>query len=362
MLYSLTMTGAVHLSERFVDLLRSTSLFTRIAIGNAIVIVIGAIAGTLLTRHLTDVAADFWLITLFATLGIILSVAMNFWIIRKALKPLNELRGIVDGIQTGSASIEQLHLTNPDPDIELLAEALASLIKQIETSNQRLRALSENAIDAQEDERKRIARSLHDDTGQALSMLIINLERLENRLSDDESGLSDQVAGARKLAANTLNELRKIISGLRPSILDDLGLVPAIRWYARTNLEGGGVKVEFDAPEEGFELPGGVRTTLFRIAQEAVSNILRHAKAAHVWIKLQKNEKQVYLSITDDGQGFDSARAMDEAADAQHWGLVGIQERVDLIGGEFRISSATGKGTHLEISIPLNSQSEIADG
>jgi two-component system sensor histidine kinase UhpB len=356
------MSGATRIRQRFFDLLRSTSLFTRIALGNAIVIVIGAVAGTLLTRHLTDAAADIWLITLFATLGILLSVAVNFWIIRTALKPLHELRSLVGEIQTGIATIDQLQLTNPDPDIDLLAAALVSLIKQIEKSNQSLRALSENAINAQEDERKRIARSLHDDTGQALSMLIINLERLENRLSNDELEVKDQVSKTRNLAANTLNELRKIISGLRPSILDDLGLVPAIRWYARSNLEGAGVKVMIDAPEEGFELSGGLRTTLFRISQEAIGNILRHAQAHNVWLKLQKNEKQVYLSIKDDGQGFNPSNVLSEATKAQHWGLIGIQERVDLIGGEFRISSQAGEGSHLEIIIPLNSNHEIEDG
>jgi two-component system, NarL family, sensor histidine kinase UhpB len=359
MIYSLAMTGSVRIRQRINDRLRSTTLFTRIALGNAIVIVFGAIAGTLLTRHLTDVAADIWLIIFFATLGIWLSVVVNFWIIRTALKPLHELRRIVEGIQVGSASVEQLNLTNPDPDIELLATALSSLITQLESSNQRLRALSERAIHVQEEERKRIARSLHDDTGQALSTLIFNLERLENRFHESESEMRDQVGNARKLAANMLNELRKVISGLRPSVLDDLGLIPAIRWYARTNLEGAGVNVTIDAREEGFELPGGLSTTLFRISQEAVANIIRHAQAKNVLISLKKNEKQVYLVIKDDGRGFDPSQALDEATRVQHWGLLGIQERADLIGGEFRISSAPAGGSLLEVIFPIEPSNEI---
>lgn len=342
--------------------LRSTSLFTRIAIGNAVVIVFGAIAGTLLTRHLTDVAADFWLIVLFATLGIALSVAVNFWIIRAALKPLHELRQMVENIQSGTSTVESLVLTNPDPDLELLAAALSSLIRQLDTSNRWLRMLSERAINAQEEERKRIARSLHDDTGQALSMLIINLERLENRITENNADLKVQVSKARRLAVSILNELRKIISGLRPSILDDLGLIPAIRWYARTNLEHAGINVLIDAPDEEIDLPGVLKTTLFRITQEAVSNIIRHSQACNAAISLTNNEKQVYLVIEDDGQGFNMQRALREATEEHHWGLIGIQERVDLVGGEFRVTPGPGGGTRLEVSAPLVLRRELVDG
>jgi two-component system, NarL family, sensor histidine kinase UhpB len=356
------MTGTTQIRQRIEDRLKSTTLFTRIAIGNAVVIVVGAIAGTLLTRHLTDVAADIWLIILFAALGIGLSVAVNFWLIRTALRPLDELRSIVYGIQQGSATVEELKLTNPDPDIELLAAAMGSLIKQLESSNLRLRALSERAIHVQEEERKRIARSLHDDTGQALSTLIIKLERLENRLPGNEPDLKDQVSSAGKLASGTLNELRKVITGLRPSILDDLGLIPAMRWYARTNLEAAGVNVTMDAEEEGSELPGSLSTTLFRITQEAVNNIIRHAQAKNVQLCLKRNEKHVYLQIKDDGVGFDPSKEFDEATKLQHWGLIGIRERADLIGGDFRISSIPPDGTLMEVIIPLEPKSEIEDG
>jgi two-component system sensor histidine kinase UhpB len=355
------MRDLARLRQTLSSRLRSTTLFTRIAVGNAVVIIFGAIAGTLLTRHLTDVAADIWLIFIFATIGLSISVAVNFWIIHAALTPLKDLRQIVDGIQAGTKGVDDLKLTNPDPDLELLASALGSLITQLEASNRWLRTLSKRTINAQEEERKRIARSLHDDTGQALSMLIINLERLEHLLSHNAE-LKDQVSNAHKLAAGILDELRKIISGLRPSILDDLGLISAIRWYARTNLEQAGINIVIDAPDEEFNLPGVLKTTLFRITQEAVSNIIRHSQAQNAMISLTKNEKQVYLFIEDDGKGFDIQKVLDGATKEHHWGLVGIQERVDLVGGEFRVKAAHRSGTRMEVTAPIIPRSELVDG
>jgi signal transduction histidine kinase len=193
-------------------------------------------------------------------------------------------------------------------------------------------------------------------------MLIINLERLENRLSQDDAELKDQVSNAHKLAARILDELRKIISGLRPSILDDLGLISAIRWYARTNLEQAGINVIIDAPDEEFKLPGFLKTTLFRITQEAVSNIIRHSRAQNAMISMTKNEKQVYLLIEDDGKGFDIQKVLDAATKEHHWGLVGIQERLDIVGGEFQVKAAPRGGTRMEVTAPIISRSELVDG
>ena len=259
---------------------QSTSIFKRIAIGNSIIIIIGAVVGTLLTRQLTYLAADVWLIVLFAALGIILSVSINFVIVSTAMRPLRELRQYVDGVQpqqrlTG-IQIERApqYLKEADPDIGKLTLALDSMIDRLEESNQKLRALTERAIKAQEEERKRIARSLHDETGQALSILIINLERLEKSIPKNNHELKTRIEEARNLSSHSLDELRKIIYNLRPTILDDLGLIPAIRWYARTNLERSAILVEFNFPSDDLKLSPHLNTTLFRITQEAVNNIL----------------------------------------------------------------------------------------
>jgi signal transduction histidine kinase len=246
-----------------------------------------------------------------------------------------------------------VEVKNPDPYIMRMAETLRSLFTQLEERNRELQALSERAIDAQEEERRAIAQSLHDDTGQALSMLIIHLDRIDERIPATETELKKQVADARELASNSLTELRRILSGLRPAILDDLGLVPAIRWFARTNLEQAGIHVVIKAPSTPLELSPAITTTLFRIVQEAISNIVRHAGAGSVTIVLQLNKEIVHLRIEDDGRGFDPGNASRDAVELQRLGLLGIRERAELLGGDVEIESAPEKGTRLQVSIPL---------
>jgi len=326
------------------------SLFLRIVIGNAAIIIFGAVIGTLVTRHLAQQAADWWLITLFAAGGIALSLLINFWIVGAALNPLRDLGRLATRLQSGDPAVE---LKNPDPYTTRMAETLRSLFLQLEERNRELHALSERAINAQEEERRAIAQSLHDDTGQALSMLIIHLDRIDEHIQPQQRELKKQVSDARILASNSLIELRRILSGLRPAILDDLGLVPAIRWFARSNLEQVGIHVVVKAPSVPPKLSPAITTTLFRIVQEAVSNIVRHAGAKSVVIVLQVNGGTVQLRIEDDGRGFDPGDASRDAVELQRLGLLGIRERAELLGGEIKIESAPEQGTHLHVSIPL---------
>lgn len=333
------------------------SLFTRIAVGNAFVIALGAIFGTILTRHFSN-TLEGWLIGLFAACGIILSLLVNFYILDAALHPLRELRKMAEKISGGGDPQFDL-LKNPDADTVRLASALRSLVNQLNERNLELHALSERAIFAQEEERKSIARSLHDDTGQALTMLIISLDQLENRLSREQEVLKDTIQETRQLAANALSELRRIVFGLRPAILDDLGLVPAIRWYARSNLEPTGIQVEVQAPEHFPEIPPEISISLFRISQEAVNNILRHAEASSVQIILTYQPTSISMEVRDDGVGFNQQVASREALSSHHLGLLGLKERTELLGGQVRLESTLGRGTSLQVEIPLSSTIEI---
>jgi two-component system sensor histidine kinase UhpB len=329
-------------------------IFYRIAIGNGLVIVIGAIVGVLVTRHLAvSAAADLWLIVVFAAIGVLISLGINCWIIEKALRPLHELKDWVNEQQPENPSTPSQLIMERDPDISQLAEALNSLIQQIEEKNCSLHALTARAIHAQEEERIRIARSLHDDTGQSLSTLVFKLEHLSQQVPEKEIELKSKIHSTYILASDTLNGLRKIVSGLRPSILDDLGLVPAIRWYARTNLENAGVLLNMEAPEVLSGLTPELTTTLFRIAQEGINNIVRHSQAQTASVILRQESKEIYLRIEDDGQGFNYNPDSGYNLNSQRWGLLGIRERVELVGGEVGIYSQPGSGTLLEIWIPL---------
>lgn len=335
----------------FLEKFTRISLFTRIAVGNGLVIVAGAIFGTLLTRHFSNIL-DGWLIGLFAVIGISLSLLINFLILNAALHPLRELRKLTDQISySGNLPLERLR--NPDSDTISLAATLQSLVNQLEERNQQLHALSARAIDAQEEERKSIALSLHDDTGQALTMLIISLDQLEVHIPAQDTNLINEIRASRLLASNALAELRRIVFGLRPTILDDLGLISAIRWYARTNLGAAGISFEVEAPDSLPALSSQISISLFRISQEAINNILRHAAAHSVRIRIYVQSNSIYLEIKDDGRGFDLRTTSEEALQNHHLGLLGLRERAELLGGNFLIESSPGHGTRLEVCLPL---------
>lgn len=170
----------------------------------------------------------------------------------------------------------------------------------------------------------------------------------------DDPELSRQVNESHKVATLLLENLRKVIWDLRPTILDDLGLVPAIRWYARTNLERSGVQVEVGRGIEAMRLPPHLETMLFRILQEAVSNILRHAGASKVSIDLRPEEGQVVLEVRDNGRGFDVEKTTGEAVTRKQLGLLGMQERVALVNGTVKVESTPGEGTTLWVYVPLH--------
>jgi two-component system sensor histidine kinase UhpB len=339
--------------QPLVNRLKRTPIFYRIAIGSAVIIVTSAVIGTFLTHILTGIAATLWHFVIFASIGVFISLILNFTIIRLSLRPLRELRQIVNQIQEGSAEVDQLALEDTDPDIHHLTLAMNSLICQLKTSNQQFRELSARAISIQEDERKRIARSLHDDTGQSLSTMMISLDRLEKQIPPDNAELLSRLKAIRQMAADSLECLRGIIYDLRPAILDDLGLLPAIRWYARTNLEQVGINVEFDYPADIPFLPQPLTTTLFRVAQEGVNNIIRHSQAKNASISLGMQDNEVYLRLHDDGHGFNPAQLGSGSVNMQHWGLVGIQERIELVGGKMCVLSNPEQGTTLQVYIPL---------
>ncbi|RCK76092.1 MAG: two-component sensor histidine kinase [Anaerolineae bacterium] len=331
----------------------SLTISQKIILGNSLIIIVGAIAGTLITRNLTYQAADPLLILFFSSAGIFLSVSLNAIILRTALKPLSDLRNFVSKLQNNPDTTD-VNFEHSDPDIAQLVSVLKLLLGQIQQRNRELQALSQQAICAQEEERKRIAQSLHDDTGQALSSLVFSLERLENRLADESSDLKEKISSCRILATNTLKELRKIILDLRPSILDDLGLIPAIRWYGRSRLEEAGIRFNFSAPEDFPPLPDWISTCLFRISQEAINNIVKHSKATQARITLQQEIDGVSLTIQDNGIGFQSEEYPQLALDEGKWGLLGMKERAESIQAILKVNSSEQKGTTVTVFVPLH--------
>jgi signal transduction histidine kinase len=154
------------------------------------------------------------------------------------------------------------------------------------------------------------------------------------------------------MAVQSLDELRRLISDLRPSHLDDLGLPAALRWYASEIESRTDLKIHVDAPTGPCVLPIQIKTALFRVAQEALTNVIKHAEAENVWIKVQRSDWDVWLEVWDDGSGFDSAQL--SSSGTSSWGLLGMQERVALCGGRLNLETAPGEGTKISVAIPCH--------
>jgi signal transduction histidine kinase len=219
--------------------------------------------------------------------------------------------------------------------------------------------LYKRIVSAQESERQRIARELHDETGQALTAIGMGLRGLEGGLqTSGQTGSIKNLRELESLTAHSLDELQRLIADLRPSHLDDLGLSSALRWYAgnvqeRTRLE---VQVETRGNEPG--MPSLVKTALFRIIQEALTNVIKHAGATRVRILLTYSSQKIHARVIDDGQGFNPVTV--ESAGRISWGLKGMEERASLLGGKLKVSSKPGEGTTVEVTVPF-SQEETSE-
>lgn len=211
--------------------------------------------------------------------------------------------------------------------------------------------LLEKVITAQEDERKRIARDLHDDTSQSLSALIYSLEALEARCAD--ATVRGALATMRQRVAQILDGIHKLIFDLRPSMLDHLGLCVALRWYAETHLQPLGMRVHLEEHGTNRRLPPQMETALFRVVQEAINNIAKHSGARNVRLNFDCSNGALRIEVEDDGIGFDVNEIAPATDLRRGLGLVGMQERVGLLGGKITVHSYPGQGTHVAIYVPL---------
>lgn len=210
-------------------------------------------------------------------------------------------------------------------------------------------------ISAQEEERRRIARELHDETAQVVVVLALALDSAMATMAPGAS--RDRMAEAKALTLRTLDGIRSLCFDLRPSVLDDLGLFPAIEWYAVNTLKplGVAVRCEFDETVK-FSLPAQINIALFRAAQEAITNVAKHAKAETMLIQCTAEPKAITIELEDDGQGFDPAGFSSATSDGRGLGLEGMKERVELLGGSARIESAPGQGTRVVLTVPRGSE------
>lgn len=226
--------------------------------------------------------------------------------------------------------------------------------RQTERTEQELRRLSQELVRAQEDERRSISRELHDEVGQMLTALRMELSNLEQLRIADGHQFEEHLEAARRIAVQALNTVRDLAMGLRPSILDDLGLGPALQWQAREFSRRSNVPVTVDIQGNLENLSDLHSTCIYRIVQEALTNCAKHAQARAIEVRLRGDSDQLSLIVKDDGVGFDPRMPCSKGL-----GLIGIEERVRELGGMLKVSSRLGRGTDLQVSIPLLQEARV---
>jgi two-component system sensor histidine kinase UhpB len=210
-------------------------------------------------------------------------------------------------------------------------------------------------IDSIEEEKRNIALSLHDETSQTLAAVKNELEMLMSRIPANDQKSKKSLEVIRRHILNMTEGTRRISYSLHPSQLEDLGLVPAINWYAEKFVRSKRLKVEVGDAGFNEELPLYVGLTLYRIAQEALANVVRHADAKNVEVKITKGYPEVIMVITDDGKGFDTGAS---SPIKNGLGIIGMRERVEGLNGSFRIKSSPGMGTSIRVTLPLEVEND----
>jgi signal transduction histidine kinase len=262
---------------------------------------------------------------------------------------------IVEGNLVGSLNLRSdLPRAFTREDVEIAREVAgplaiviqqARLSEELRDSNERLRLLSRRLVDAQEKERRRLARELHDEIGQAMTAIKISLQTAQRRAQNGvtEPQLEESIA----IVDRALRQVRDVSLDLRPSLLDDLGLVATLRWYLDRHTQSGGCKASLQVSPLDLRLPSELEIVFFRVVQEALTNVTRHARAQNVHVNLLLHEEAVELTVRDDGVGFDVQDALESAMAGTSMGLLGMQERVRLAGGEIDIISTPERGTEI---------------
>lgn len=320
-------------------------LFYKILVANAITLTVVVVVATVFAR-----AAGGHGTLLFATLlagGLLISVITNAVILRLALLPLRRLQGTAEQVEAGDlhARVEASELA--DADLARLMATFNTILDSGEVYRRRLRDIAARALNATEEERKRIARELHDGTAQTLAALRVRL-RVARSAEDAET----QSALLERISADlgeATEEIRRIAQGLRPPALDMLGLAPAIESCARSVGDTTGLELETEITGVEDLLAPEAELALYRIVQEALSNVARHSSARTVRVRLGPVGRAVSVSIEDDGRGF----AVRDEMSNRGLGLFGMQERAAYVGGTVEIESEPGRGTRIRATIPV---------
>ena len=326
---------------------RDDSLIGQIVAANVVLFALTLLAASVASGLDLGSSNERWEFMIIA-LAIVLTLCTNLWMLQRRFRPLERLIDEIESIDPSEPSPLELRRSNPVEEIDRLASSFHGLLQRIEEERRRSGQL---AMRAQEEERRRLARDLHDEVNQALTAILLRLEALAHETPPERA---PEVAELKRLVNQAMDELLNLARQLRPSALDDHGLVPAVetqlkRFSART-----GVEVSLNAEGDPDLLPEDVQTAIYRILQEALANIGRHAGATAVSVDIEADDGRLELRVRDDGAGFDPGaltRGGQSDGPGAGLGLSGMVERARLAGGELDVRSAPGGGTTVTLRI-----------
>ncbi|GLC27729.1 histidine kinase [Roseisolibacter agri] len=324
-------------------------LTAKLAGANLFVLLL-AVAGLVLAAGRPD-HLDVWIVGGALALGLI----VNSLLVRYALRPVWELERVASRVWAGDFGARVPGSAVADREMTRVGRTFNLLLDSLATDRERMRTLAMQAVRAQDDERSRIARELHDSTAQNIAALTYQLAAAARQAG--ESGQPELEATLRELREQTgelLEEVRLLSHAIHPRVLDDLGLVPALEWLARRTREHTALEVQVDAdlPGDPADMSDATAAALYRVAQESLRNVERHARAHVARVTLRAEADDVILEVVDDGRGFDVAEA---EARRPGMGLFSMRERLGLVGGSFEISTAAGRGTRVRARAPRDS-------
>lgn len=261
----------------------------------------------------------------------------------EALTPIEETHR---GAREANVQLQQMIATNTRRTEELA------------TANAELRLLSHRLLTVQEEERKRISRELHDVIGQALAGINLRLATLNSQTTANSRDLHQKIAITQRIVEKSVAIVHRFARDLRPAVLDDLGLIPALSSYIKTFTAGTGLRVDFRACAGVERQDASVRTVLYRVVQEALSNVARHARASRATVRIMNRKGSLHMRISDNGAGFKESGNR-RAKTSHRLGLLGMRERVEMVGGTFQVETSPGAGTTISVDLPPRSSSSV---
>ena len=333
---------AAAVAARILRRMRRRDLLTQVLLVNLLLIVVAVVTAVIAANANSDLL-DFQSAIVLG-LAVALTILFNVLLIQRRFQPLEQL---VDQMERADLSQPGANLSaggapgGPE-EVFRLHQAFTRMLERLEAERRRT---SSAVLTAQERERTRVARDLHDEVNQSLTGLLLRLEATRKKAPPE---LAEELAEIRGVANQAMQELLALARQLRPTALDDLGLEAALAGNVRELSRQGVIDASFGAEGELGALPEDVQLVVYRVAQEALNNAVRHADADHVQVELRREDGQVELSVRDDGRGF----TFDETG--RGLGIGGMRERALLVGGKFQIESRRGVGTRVRLRVPID--------